>query len=291
MKDINQNQKVLLTGAECFLGGAIVRKLAAQNVPVKVLTRNLVGNHKIPKSNGIVVEKMSDQSNLLVKHLEGINTVISTLSLVREKRRVFDICSDYQANIQLLQEMKKAGIRKFIYVEAPYSYLHKNQRIIEEKNYFLLKLKESKIDYTIISTNGTFCNFNSFLIMANKGRIYLFGKGNEKFNPIDIKDLAGACIDAITIKHNHLCIGGPEILTIKEIANIAFDAYGKHPKIIHIPFCLKKIILWVVHKFNTKNNLPCLNYMENQVLGIKYGNLRLSSFFKEQAKVVSPFST
>ncbi|WP_298475453.1 NAD(P)H-binding protein [uncultured Maribacter sp.] len=284
MKDINQ--KVLLTGAECILGGVIVRRLAARNVPVKVLTRNLVGKHKIPKSNGIVVEKMSDQPNLLAKHLEGINTVISTLSLVRENRSIFDICSDYQANIQLLYEMKKAGIKKFVYVEAPHSYLHNNPKIIEEKNFFLLKLKESKIEYTVISTNGTFSNFNSFLMMANKGRIYLFGKGNEKFNPIDIKDLARACIEAITIKHNHLCVGGPEILTIKEIAKIAFDAHGKHPQIIHIPSCLKKIILWAVYKFNTRNNLPCLNYMQNQVLGIKYGNFRLSAFFKNEANTL-----
>ena len=43
--------------------------------------------------------------------------------------------------------------------------------------------------------NGFFSDMKDFLEMAKKGRVYLFGDGQFKLNPIDGKDLAVVCVD------------------------------------------------------------------------------------------------
>lgn len=49
--------------------------------------------------------------------------------------------------------------------------------------------------------------------MAQKERIYLFGDGSLKTNPIRGKDLAKVCVNAIENSVSEIEIGGPETYT------------------------------------------------------------------------------
>ena len=49
--------------------------------------------------------------------------------------------------------------------------------------------------YQIIRPNGFFSDMKDFLEMANGGRVYLFGNGQYKLNPIHGSDLAEAILD------------------------------------------------------------------------------------------------
>lgn len=79
--------------------------------------------------------------------------------------------------------------------------------------------------------------------MASNGRVYLFGSGEQKTNPIHGEDLADACIDAIEQADLEIKIGGPDTLTFNEIANIAFESMAKETKVTHIPDWVRKMIL------------------------------------------------
>ena len=55
--------------------------------------------------------------------------------------------------------------------------------------------------------------FNSYM-MAKKGRVYLFGNGEFRANPIHGEDLASVCVDAIEDSKQEIKVGGPESFTI-----------------------------------------------------------------------------
>jgi nucleoside-diphosphate-sugar epimerase len=65
-----------------------------------------------------------------------------------------------------------------------------------------------------------------FYKMADNGRVYLFGRGEYQSNPIHGDDLAKVCIDAIANIEKEVLVGGPEVFTQVELANVAFDAVG-----------------------------------------------------------------
>lgn len=96
------------------------------------------------------------------------------------------------------------------------------------------------------SYNVFFSDMSEFFNMAKKGRVYLFGNGKLKANPIHGEDLAAFCVDAIDKPDKEVEIGGPETLTQNEIASIAFEILGNEPKITHIPDWVRVAILRLV---------------------------------------------
>ncbi len=168
---------------------------------------------------------------------EGVDAVISTVGITRQKDGLTYMDVDYQANMNLLQQAKQSGVKKFIYVSALNGDTLKHLKIFQAKEAFVEQLKSSGLDYCVIRPNGFFSDMSEIYHMAKKGgRVYLFGgDGTLRGNPIHGEDLAEVCIDAIAGTEKEINVGGPQTLTQNEIAITAFQALGKTPKVTHIP--------------------------------------------------------
>ena len=127
-----------------------------------------------------------------------------------------------------------------------------------------------------------------FFNMAKRGRIYLFGSGNLKANPIHGEDLAKVCVSAIEGDGKEIEVGGPETLTQNEIAEIAFNAVGKTPKITHIPDWIRRVILSMARLvLNTQKFGPIeffMNVMAIEMVAPEYGKHTLIEYFNELEK-------
>ena len=96
-------------------------------------------------------------------------------------------------------------------------------KICDAKERFVEQLQASGTEYCIIRPNGFFSDMTEFYTMAKKGRVYLFGNGELKTNPIHGEDLAAVCVEAIDKSDQEIKVGGPETLTHNEIATLAFE--------------------------------------------------------------------
>ena len=94
----------------------------------------------------------------------------------------------------------------------------------------------------IIRPNGFFSDMTEFLKMAKKGTVNLFGDGNFRMNPIHGADLAKVCVNALESNDQAIEIGGPEVFTHNEIAELAFKVLNKKPKIKYMPEWMRKTI-------------------------------------------------
>ena len=276
-------ERILVAGATGYLGKYIVENLAERNFNTTVLVRNPTKfeNFGIPV-NRLLQAEVTNQSTL-INCCDGIDTVISTLGITRQTDGLSYMDVDYQANLNLLNEAKKNGVRKFVYVSVLNGEKLKTLKICEAKEKFAEELKKSGLEYCIIRPNGFFSDMTEFYNMAKNGRIYLFGDGKFKSNPIHGEDLAQVCVDAISQEENEIDIGGPETFSQIEIATIAFEAVGKPVKITHIPDWIRRLVLRFLKLVLSTNKFGpiefFMNVMATEMAAPEYGVHTLKNYF------------
>jgi uncharacterized protein YbjT (DUF2867 family) len=217
--------------------------------------------------------------------MKGVDVVISTIGITKQKDGLTYMDVDYQGNINLLEEAEKAGVKKFIYVSALNGESLTHLKMCSAKEKFVEKLKNSKLNYCIIRPNGFFSDMTEFLKMAKKGTVNLFGDGNIKMNPIHGADLAEVCVNAIESNNRTIDIGGPEILTHNEIAELAFKVLDKKKNIKYMPEWMRRTILGLARTFTSSKTYGPMEFfftvLSMDMIAPEYGNHNLSDYFNE----------
>ncbi len=274
---------ILLAGSTGYLGGYIAKELQKRSCFFRVIARN---PEKLKKNdidaNEVLKAELTDPDSIS-ECCKGIDVVISTVGITRQKDGLTYMDVDYQANMNLLKEAKKSGVKKFIYVSVLNGEKLRNLKICDAKEMFVEQLKKSGLDYCIVRPNGFFSDMSEFFNMAKRGRVYLFGNGELRANPIHGEDLATVCVDAIDKPDNEIEIGGPETLTQNNIALIAFDILGNKPKITHIPDWVRVSILNLVRLFTGSRVYGPVEFfltvMSMNMIAPEYGKHTLKEYF------------
>jgi uncharacterized protein YbjT (DUF2867 family) len=283
MKDI------IIAGSTGYLGRHLIGALQTKNLPFRAITRNTqkLLDAGLPLSR--IITAQVTQPETLRGQLEGSEILISTVGITRQKDGLTYLDVDYQANLNLLREAQRAGIRKMIYVSAINGQHLRHLKIMEAKERFVDALISSGLDYIIIRPNGFFSDMSDFLAMAKKGTVYLFGHGQYKLNPIHGADLAEMILDSRDLANSQIEVGGPDILTQDEIANLALDAFNNPGKTIHLPDWTRRAIIWLARTFTSSKTYGSLEFfltmMGQDNIGPRYGVHRLETFFKREAGV------
>ncbi|RKE95358.1 SDR family oxidoreductase [Ichthyenterobacterium magnum] len=290
MKSIN-NQNVLLAGATGYLGSYIAKELVKEQIVTKLIARSSQKLKALESKTVKIIKAEVTKPNTLKGVCEGVTTVISTIGITRQKDGLTYMDVDYQANLNLLNEAKRAGVKKFIYISAINGNKYRHLKIFEAKEKFVDALKSSGLDYTIVRPNGFFSDMKDFLDMAKRGKIYLFGNGEQKFNPIHGEDLAIVCMQAIKSASNEIIVGGPDILTLNEIGEMALDAHQKPVKIIHLPDWIRRFIIWALRTFTSSKTYGPIEFfltlMAKDNIAPRFGTHRLHNFFKDAVAIKS----
>ena len=277
--------KVLLAGATGYLGRYITQELLSRNLETKIIVRDKY-KVKFDSPNLEIIEAEVTKPETLDNLFNGADVVISTVGITRQKDGLTYMDVDYQANKNLIDEAKKSGVQKFIYISVLNGENLRQLKICEAKEKLGDYLKSSRLDYCIIRPNGFFSDMSDFLKMAKGGKVYLFGDGKLKLNPIHGEDLAKVVVDTINQDAKEINIGGPDMLSQNDIAELALKAYSKPIKIIHLPDWIRKFTLWTVRTFtSSKTYGPIEFFMTTMVMDMQApqcGKLKLEDFFNEQ---------
>ena len=279
--------KVLLAGATGYLGKYVAQELIKQSFPIRLLARSPKKLDDLRSDTSEIVRAEVTLPENLTGVMRGIDTVISTVGITKQKDGLSYMDVDFQANMNLLKEAKASGVRKFIYVSVLDGQKMRHLKICEAKEAFVDALQASGMDYAIIRPNGFFNDMSSFLDMARMGRVYVFGDGLIRANPIHGADLAKVCVDAIDSSREDIEVGGPEILTQEDIALLAFRALGKKPKIINVPDVLRKISLFLARTFTSSKTYGPIEFfltaLAREMVAPQVGHRSLESYFEHEA--------
>ncbi len=279
-----KTKQILLAGATGYLGKHITAELINQEYPTRIIVRNKT-KVETDDQNLEITEAEVTRPETLYGIMSDIDIVISTVGITKQKDGLSYMDVDYQANVNLLNEAKKHGVKKFIYVSALNADKLTHLKMCFAKELFVKELKTSGLDHCIIRPNGFFSDMTEFLKMAQKGKVNLFGDGNFRMNPIHGADLAKVCVNAIESEEEEIEVGGPEVFTHNEIAELAFRVVNKKPKIKYMPEWMRKTILGLTRTFTSSKTYGPMEFfftvLAMDMVAPEYGNHTLSDFYNE----------
>lgn len=282
---MGQHARVLVAGATGYLGGYLLDVLRDRGYWTRALTRSRRKTDELNADETFVGEVTKPET--LHGLADRIDIAISAIGITRQKDGLTYNDVDYRGNCNVLEVCQRAGVSKFIYVSAFGADTMRHLKIADAKERFADTLAASGMDYAIMRPNGYFSDITAFLEMAEKGRVYLFGDGGFRMNPIHGRDVARACVEAIALDRQHFNFGGPQVLTHREMAETAFSALGKPARITCLPAALGRGIIPLLRTFTSQSFYGPIEFLltvlTRDMVGEPYGEEPLESFFRSEA--------
>ncbi|NIZ12644.1 SDR family oxidoreductase [Phaeobacter sp. HF9A] len=237
-------KRVLIAGATGYLGRFLCQEYQTRGWHVTALVRRSSRNGA-PSADRII-EAEATWSETLTGTMADIDLVISALGITRQADGVGYWDVDYQANVNLLEEAIRSPVTRFAYVHVLNADRMDHVPLVAAKAAFVRRLQTADLASTVIAPTGYFSDMGDFLTMAQAGRVWLFGNGQYRINPIHGADLAAAIFDTIERGSAGADIGGPETFTQNDLARLCFDVLGSRPRITHLPDVLRRCALFLL---------------------------------------------
>jgi len=237
---MQSGRTVLVAGATGKLGLEVVGALKQRGDRVRALGRSA---RKLESLRGLADELyVADalDASTLPGALDGVDRVFSCLGasvipLPCYGGKTFTQI-DYPANRNLLRAAVAADVRKFVYVSVFGAHKVPHHDFIRGHELVVEELRKSGLNYSVLRPTGFFSAMDEILLVASRGLLPEFKGGTPRTNPIHEADLAELCVDAFDRPAGwEADVGGPDALTRKEIAQLAWDAIGKQGKAVRVP--------------------------------------------------------
>lgn len=244
-----EQRRVLIAGATGYLGKYAVQAFKQRGYWVRVLTRSrerlfepgpFTAPALLPGDIDDVFVGEIARPETLVGMLAGIDTVFSSVGISRQRDGLTFEQVDYQCNRNLIDLCQASAVSRFVYVSMQGAENIMQLAITQAHEKVVADLKASGLTYRIVRPCGYFSDMGVMYDMARKGRVFLVGAGNNRMNPIHGRDLAEVCVDSLEQDEVEVEAGGPDIMTQKEAAELAFAVAGKPVKITVIPLWLAR---------------------------------------------------
>ncbi len=277
---------ILLAGASGKLGRLVAQQLKGRAYSVRALLRQ---PQKVP---GLLADQILKADLTVPTSLQdccqGVEVVLScagasmNLANFTDRRSFMQV--DYRGNCNLLQEAKNSGVRKFVYVSLAGADRLMHTKYVRAHEQFVLALKDSGLEYSVIRPTGFFYFYGEILKLAQRGVGFTIAKGEAKTNPIHEAELAGICAEAIGSADSEIAVGGEEVFSRREIAELAFEVLGRPPVIRQISPRLFKAMISPVHVLNPRVYALLefgLAVSQGDCVAPRVGKLRLGDYFRE----------
>ncbi len=285
-------KNVLVAGATGYLGKFVVKAFKEQGYYVRVLTRNEARLHEAGPFTAPALTK-NDYDDVFVGEItkpetlagimDGIDLVVSSIGISRQRDRLTFEQVDYQCNKNLIDLAEASGVKRFTYVSMQGAENIMQLAITQAHEKVVDALKSSRLQYRIVRPCGYFSDMGVLYDMARRGRVYLVGDGTNKMSPIHGRDLARVCVETSEGDELQAEAGGPDIMTQREAAELAFDVAGNPPKITVIPIWVARGLVKFIALLSTQfGDLADFIVTAGEIDGVgpPRGTITLRSYFE-----------
>ncbi len=276
--------KIVLAGAYGNLGGDIFRALLAAGH--EVVAADMI-ERDLGLEGSFTFKKLDVTNPEALKGLcDGADALITTVGLTKTSAAVTNYEIDYQGNVNLLNEAKSAGVKKFVYISVLKADKAPKVPMLHAKYLMEEELKKSGIPYIIYRPTGYFYDIvKVFKPMVEKGEVTLLGNKPVSCNVIDTPDFAQYIVDHLGDENITVSIGGKETYTYEELANMCFAAAGKEPVIKRAPAMLFDVLAFV-NKLKKNGKEAILRFSkwtltEPMVGDVHYGEHSFAEYIKK----------
>ncbi len=253
--------QILIAGGTGFIGRHLARELVDRDHDVTALARN-PDPDVLPDSVTSVEGDVTDPDSLN-SAFEGQDAVVNLVSLSPLfKPKGGDEQHDRihrQGTQNCLAAAESAGVGRFLQLSALGADPDGPTHYIRAKGRAETLVRESTLDWTIVRPSVVFGEGDEFVGFTKRLKrmfapglpLYPLPGGGDKtrFQPIHVGDfvpILAACLEDAAHSGQTYEIGGPEVLTLREVTNLVYEAEGKSISIVPLPMALSKLGLTVM---------------------------------------------
>lgn len=282
---------VVVAGATGYVGRHVVAALDARGFTVRALVRSREraespGRFDAPSLAGHVAQWRIvdfDRPETLVDVCQDADRVISALGVTRQSASPWQI--DFRGNLLLLEDAEKHALKSFAYVNVLHAETG-TSLTMRSKHAFSQALTRSRVVPQIVNPSGLFSDITDFFLMARRGIGFTVGDGSAKLNPIHGADLAAFIVDRCEGPAGEWDVGGPDILTYRELEELAFRIAGRRPRMPRIGRRAVRGIQWLADRGSPRAGNLARFFLESLVVdavGTATGEHRLEPYLRSVA--------
>ncbi|KAL8490025.1 hypothetical protein ACS0TY_025792 [Phlomoides rotata] len=244
-------------GATGFLGRYLVQQLAKMGSQVLVPFRGSEDSHRHLKLMGdlgqVVPMKYSPRDENSIKAVMAkANVVINLIGREYETRNYsFEDVNHHMAEQLAVISKEHGGIMRYIQVSSLGASQSSPSRMLRAKaaaeEAILRELPEATVMRPAVMVGTEDRILNPWAHFAKKySFLPLMGDGSTKIQPAYVVDVASAIIAALkddgTSMGKVYELGGPDVYTMHELAELMFDTIREWPHYVKVPFPIAKAI-------------------------------------------------
>ena len=253
--------KVLVTGATGFTGGALARRLASHNAPVRALVRDSARAAPLAELGIEIAQGDLCDPAALREAMRGVDVVYHIAALYRQQGvepRLFREVNGTAVQ-HLLDAAIEAGVSRFVHCstigvhgdvkrppaaeDAPFAPgdLYQESKL-EGERIAARYMVEGRLPITIFRPAGIYgpgdLRFLKLFRGIKRGRFPMIGDGRTLWHGVYIDDLVDGIVRCGTVDQavgGTFILGGPEYTTLNELVALVAYAVDASPPRLRIP--------------------------------------------------------
>jgi NADH dehydrogenase len=246
--------KVLVTGANGFVGRSVVARLHAEGHTVATLVRPNSLRPLAPADNLEITAGDLRDSAVVAQAARGCDAAIHLAGIIRERGPNTFQAVHVQGAEHMVSACRSAGMRRLIHLSSHGAALGAAAPYLRSKEAGEHLVRESGLDWTILRPGVIHGPQGEFMItmarmVARPGPVPLIGRGLQMLQPVWVDDIARMLVGALALDATvgkSVEVGGPDLLELRTFLQIVARVLLGHEKWqLQIPTFAVRAGAWV----------------------------------------------
>lgn len=247
------NQVVTVFGGSGFVGRNTVRALAKAGYRIKVAVRFPLGANFLPPMGTVgqiqLIKCNATDPDQVAEALRGASAAVNLTGLLFPRGAQSFEAVHVEAAETIAKAASAAGVKTLVHMSAIGADPESKSKYASTKGEGEARVRAAFPDAAILRPSLVFGPedkfFNKFAALARfLPALPLIGGGHTKFQPVFAGDVAEAgvrCVQDSATRGKTYELGGPNVLSFKELMQIMLRETGRRRLLVPVPFFLASI--------------------------------------------------